>query len=65
MQYLNLPAGEDDEQKVGEDGGEVDHLPRHPHALPDTEVHQNPGQSQRSCSTCIKNHDHLCCMYSN
>ena len=50
MQYLNLPAGEDDEQKVGEDGGEVDHLPRHPHALPDTEVDQNPGQSQRSCT---------------
>jgi hypothetical protein len=40
---INLPAGEDYEEKVGEDRGEVDHLPRHPHALPDAEVDQHPG----------------------
>ncbi len=40
---INLPAGEDYEEKVGEDRSEVDHLPRHPHALPDAEVDQHPG----------------------
>ena len=37
---------EDGQEEVGEEGGEVDHLPCPLDSLPDTEVAEDPGNAQ-------------------